>query len=128
MSEDLAVSAVTSEDGEVYNVEVIVVSAGSQEPLTCLAHRHGATSTPTTGGAGNHSPGITLGYRAQCQPGRIPRRTPIIPASSGAYLNGAAALRLFLLALSFCVSYERRRDVKSIANAEEWRGALVTGS
>ena len=33
MREDLAVSAVTSDDGEVYDVEVTVVSAGSQERL-----------------------------------------------------------------------------------------------
>jgi hypothetical protein len=67
--EDLALSAVTSDDGEVYELEVTLVSAGSQEPLTCLANRRGHPDTPTTGGAGNHSPGITLGYRAQCHPG-----------------------------------------------------------
>ena len=45
MREDLAVSAVTSDDGEVYDVEVTVVSAASQEPLDLP----GLSGQPTRG-------------------------------------------------------------------------------
>jgi len=85
MCEDLTVSAVTSDDGRFMTWRWPWFLRARKNPDLPGQPTWGTQVLQPLVGAGNHSPGITLGCRAQCQPGRLLRRTTDIRVIISAY-------------------------------------------